>query len=315
MLNKTLEREIEKCLPKPIYFIWSEEALFLEEVLAKAVTLLIASNLKDFNYDVFYPGADPHEVLDTATTLPLMAPRRLVVLKDFHQFPEAHIKAMIPYFKKPCESTCMLILSQKEPKAVIDLPIFPIKIKEYDIPQWVRQKAHEKGVRMTDSAVEHLIESVGTDIGLLHMEIEKLALSGLQSIDDKDIASLTGVMRDYTAFNLIDSIITGNKAKAFRILKILFQGRSSDVTSILGALNWHYRQFYALWKGRGKRPPKMRDTTYKTLLKYLPSYTEVDFYYTFQNLHEADVGIKTSGRPELTLEMLLIKLLEPKARN
>jgi len=309
MLNKALETEIKNCLPKPIYLIWSDEKLLLEEALSKAVEVLIGSHLRDFNYNVFYPGANPSEILDTAVTLPVLARRRLVVLKDFHQFPNAHIKAMTPYFMKPCESTCVLILSQKEPKMAVDLPVFHLRIKEHDIPAWVRQRAYERGIRITDSAVDYLVEFVGHDTGLLQAEIEKLALSGLKSIDDKDIAPFIGMVRDYTAFNLIDSIMGGDKARAFRILKTLLEGRSSDVTLILGAVSWHYRQFYALWEGRGKRPPKMREATYRRLLRYLPSYTEDDFYRIFQSLHEADIGIKTSGRPELILEMLLIKLL------
>lgn len=318
MLNKALQKEIGKFLPKPVYFIWGEDTLLLEEVLTKAVEVVIASHLKDFNYDTFYPSANPHEVLDAASTLPLMSSRRLVVLKDFHLFPISNIKVITTYFEKPCESTCMLIFSQKEPRKIArevidkfsDLPVFHIEIKEADIPAWVKQKAQEKGIKLTNNAVDYLIEFVGHDTGLLMGEIEKLSLSGLKSIDSKDIVSFTNMVRDYTAFNLIDAIITGNKIKAFRILKTLLEGRSFKVESILGALNWHYRQFYNLYKGKGKRPQKMKETTYKGLLKYLPSYTERHFYHIFHELHQADIGIKSSGRPELNLEILLIKLLQ-----
>lgn len=317
MYSKELQREFERHLPKPVYLIWSEENYFLEDVLAKAVYAVIASHLKDFNYNVFYPPVNPYEILDTAMTLPLMAQRRFVVLKDFHLFPASSIKAIISYFEKPCESTCMLLLSRREPRKVwgdaqrwLDaIPIFSLKIKESDIPTWVKQKGHEKGINITQDAVDYLIESVGPDIGLLMAEIEKIVLSGLKSIKREDLISSTGIVRGYTPFDLVDAIIADKKAKAFRILNALIESKSSETVSILGALNWHYRQFYTLWKGKGKRPLKMRENTYRALLKHLPSYTEEDFYHIFQRLHEADICMKSGTMPELTLETLLLKLL------
>jgi len=59
----------------------------------------------------------------------------------------------------------------------------------------------------------------------------------------------------------------------------------------------------------------MREKTYRTLVKYVPSFKEENFCRIFQNLHEADLGVKSSGRPELVLEVLLIKLLQQDAWN
>lgn len=316
MLNKGLDAEIKKCLPKPVYFICSEENFFLEEVLAKAIEVVLASHIKEFNCNIFYPPSPPNEILDAARTVPFMAPRRLIVIKDFHQFPETDRAKIVSYFKQPCDSTCMLILSQKEPKKQkneeeLNAPVFHLKIRDSEVPVWIKQKAHEKGINITQSAVDYLIELVGTDIGLLTAELEKFSLSGIKTIDGKEILSLAGTMREYTAFNLVDAIIAGKKSKAFRILKAL----SSKPEAILGALNWHYKQFYTLWEEKGRRPGKMPDTKYRMLLKYLASYTEDDFHHIFRNLHEADIGIKTSGKPELALEFLLIKLLQQKAMN
>ena len=83
-----------------------------------------------------------------------------------------------------------------------------------------------------------------------------------------------------------------------------------EATVILGTLNWHFKQFYTLWLNRGKRPIKMRTKTYNILRKHLASFNENDFFRIFESLHEADLRIKTSGRPGLVLEVLLIKLLQ-----
>ncbi len=312
MLNKALQKEFQNGLSHPLYFVWSEESCFLDDVLPKFVEVVIASNPMDFNYDVFDSSTDIHEIIDTVSTLPFMAPRRLVVLKDFHQIPAAGVKLMMPYFNEPADSTCMVILSQKAPKKSLKVnwKDFSMNIKDYEIPSWLKQFALKKGMKLTNDAVDNLIEYVGYELGLLIMEIEKLALSEKSTVTGKDIIASTSMMRKYSTFDLVDSLIAGQKTRAFRILKTIVGGNPYHAPVVLGTLNWHYKQFYSLWQNKGRRPMKMREKTYRALMKYLPSFNEGDFFNIFKGLHEADIGIKTSGRPELVLEVLLIKLLQ-----
>lgn len=317
MLNKTLQKEVETGLSSPVYFLWSEESCFLEEALSGVFKTVMASGPVDFNYDVFDSSSKPQEIVDAALTLPIMAKRRLVVLKDFHELSASAVQVLTPYLNKPSIDTCMVVLSRKAPKAALKFnwKVYSLNIKEWDIPAWLRNFAAGKGIRLSADAVEMLIEFVGYDIGLLISEIEKLALSGSGTVTGKDIISSTSTMRKYTSFDLVDTLIAGQKTRAFRILKTMLSGNAFDAPVILGTLNWHFKQFYTLWRNNGQRPAKMREKTYRTLVKYLPSFREDDFLRIFRSLHEADLGIKTSGRPGLVLEVLLIRLLQKGAWN
>lgn len=317
MLNKTLSRELEKGLPGPLYYVWSEESCFLEEAVMKFIEIVLASGPKDFNYDVFDSSSEPQEILSASSTLPVMSERRLVILKDFHQLTAAAVKKMTSYLDDPSESTCMLVLSQKAPRASLKVnwKVYSLNIKESDIPAWLKHTAAEKGIRLTNDAVEYLIEFVGYDTGLLMMEIEKLTLSGNRTVTGDDILSTTSMMRKYTPFDLIDSLIAGQKTRTFMILKTMLGSNVMEAPVILGTLNWHFKQFYTLWLNKGKRTAKMREKTYRTLVKHIASYKEADFYHIFRSLHEADLGIKTSGRPGIVLEVLFIKLLQKGAWN
>jgi DNA polymerase-3 subunit delta len=317
MLNKALQKELEKGLPSPVYFLSSDESCFLDDALAKCIETVIASHPADFNYDMFDSAAGINEILNTASTLPFMAPRRLVVLRDFHQFPGSAVKALMSYFKEPADTTCLVILSAKAPKAAwkAGWKAFSLNIRDWDMPAWLKQAALNRGVKLTGEAVDCLIEYVGYDAGLLSMEIEKLALSGKTAVNGKDVMSSVSMMREYTAFDLLDSLVGGQKTRAFRILKNMNEGGPHEAPLILGTLNWHYKQFYSLWKHSGARPARMREKTYRMLMKHLPRYNESDFCDVFGMLHQADIGIKSSGRPELTMEILLIKLLQRGAVN
>jgi len=317
MLNKTLQKEFESGLSAPLYYLWSEDGCFLEEALSGFVKTVIASAPMDFNYDVFDSTSKPQEIVDAALTLPVMAKRRLVVLKDFHELPASAVQVLTPYLNGPSGTTCMAVLSKKAPKASLKFnwKVFALNIKEWDIPAWLRNYAAGKGIRLSADAVEMLIEFVGHDIGLLISEIEKLALWGSRTVTGRDIIASTSSMRKYTSFDLVDTLIAGQKTRAFRVLKTMLSGNAFDAPVILGTLNWHFKQFYLLWRNNGQRPAKMREKTYRTLVKYLPSFREDDFLRIFQNLHEADLGIKTTGRPGIVLEVLLIRLLQKGASH
>jgi DNA polymerase III delta subunit len=312
MLNKSLSKEFANGLPGTLYYLWSEESCFLEEALSKFVEIIVDPGTRDFNYDLFDSSSEPQEIIDASSTLPFMTQRRLVVIKDFHLFKAPGIKKLIIYLNDLPESTCMVVLSQKAPRASLkaDWKTFSLNIKEYDVPVWLKQKAAEKGIKLTDDAVDNLIDFVGYEIGLLLMEIEKLSLAGNKTVTGKDIVSTTSMMRNYTPFDLLDSLISARKSRAFSILKTILEKNAMEATIILGTLNWHFKQFHTLWLNRGKRPMKMRTKTYNILRKHLSSFNENDFFRIFKSLHEADLGIKTSGRPGLVLEVLLIKLLQ-----
>ncbi len=317
MLNKTLRGEIDKGLPGPLYYLWSEESCFLEDALSAYVDVVISSHPADFNYDTFDASAPVQEIVNSASTLPFMAPRRLVVIKDFQEFKAPAIKTLRKYLDAPSDTTCMLILSRKAARATLKVKwkSIGLNIKEWEIPAWLRQAAATRGLKLSNDAVDYLIEFIGNEIGMLLMEVEKLALSGKKTITGEDITASTGMMRKYTTFDLIDSIIAGQTARAFRILKTMFGGSSMEAPVILGTLNWHYKQFYSLWLNKGKRPARMREKTFRGLSRYLSSYNEDSFFNIFKHLHEADVGVKTSGRPELVIELLLIKLLQKRRLN
>ncbi len=317
MLNEKFYREIRKNMPALLYFLWGNESFLLEEVLQKTLETVISEQQKDFNFNVFYPSSTPQEITDTASTFPFLSERRLVVLKDFNKFTAANIKNLNHYLNRPCKTTCLIAVSNKAPKSTLQgkWSVINLRVRESDIPLWLSRRAGDRGIKLSKDAIESLIESTGPDMGLLSAEIEKLALSGLKTIEEKDIADLIGAMRQYTAFNLIDALVAGDKTKSFRILRSLLDSKSSDAASVLAPLNWHFREFYKLWESKGKRPVKMKNTTYKTLLNYLPSFKQEDFYEIFQDLHYADIGIKSSGKPELVLEVLLIKLLQVGSGN
>jgi|GEM_PF-304086 len=312
MYHKELAQEMKRGFPYPLYVLWGDNSEQVDEILKQMEKVVLGNGPVDFNRDVFHKFASVSDILNQAMTLPFLSPRRFVVLKDFHEFKASQTKALVPYFNNPSETTCMVIVSLKEPKEEVQkkAKVFSLALKERDIPRWAKDRAKELGFTLTDDAVDYLMELIGPDTGTLCMELDKLALSGKKTVGEKEIEALSVAQREYTPFQLIDAIRQNKKELAFRILHALLDSKNTTPYGILGTLVWNYGQLYALWEEKGKKPPKMNIYTYKTLSSCLPHCSLNYFYKLFKALHEADIKIKTSQMGDIALDSLIITLLQ-----
>lgn len=80
---KNILQQIQRGKISPIYLLHGEENYLIEDTLAEMIDILAPKNVRDFNLDVFSnPAVTVTEVLSMADTYPVMAERRVVVVKD-----------------------------------------------------------------------------------------------------------------------------------------------------------------------------------------------------------------------------------------
>jgi DNA polymerase-3 subunit delta len=103
---KNLILQIQRGRISPVYLLHGEETYLIEDTLSEMIEILAPKTARDFNLDVFSGAAvSVTEVLSAADTYPVMAERRIVVVKNppflgsgskanhidiFHESREAH---------------------------------------------------------------------------------------------------------------------------------------------------------------------------------------------------------------------------------
>jgi DNA polymerase-3 subunit delta len=280
--------ELGKGLKHPAYLLYSEDPYLLKEAMF-AARHTVAEAERDFLFHAFdmdSPDAVPpfEQVLDVLYTVPFFAGgRKIVAVEGAQKIDAAGIKALSGYLANPSPDSALLILyAGKLKKAVKDLkgtrPI-TLDIRERDLPYWVREKAAQKGLKLTQEAVDYLIGAVGTDAGLLSSEVEKLTLCGKKTLGRDDITALVRGSGDYDAFDLTDALRAGDADRVFRVYRVLSE--TQEPYALLGALNWHY----------GKT-----------------GGSEVEKARVFGLLNEADTLVKSAGKA-FPMEYLLTRLL------
>jgi DNA polymerase-3 subunit delta len=318
-----LREELSAGAIRPAYLVVGEEPLLRDEALAALREAVLASGPEDFNFDrLDGENARPAALLDAVGTLPVMAERRLVLLRE----PErgrASAKALTDAVAEAvsalgAESDAVLVVvAAKVDQRSRWTKVFrdPAAEVRCDPPRggrevvvFVREEAKRQGVAIERSAAELLAERVGPQLLLLRREIEKAALlvGPGEPVSRDHVAAGTCDVAEEPIWDLTDAIGEGRAADALIALAKILRGGAA-APQVLGALATHFRKLLRLRTGgRAAGPPFV----VKKLERQAGRYTPRRLSACLRAIHETDVALKGAGAlgPEMALERLVIGL-------
>jgi DNA polymerase-3 subunit delta len=229
MDHKLLLKEIRNKKFEKIYFLHGEEPYFID-VLTKAIQdNALEESERDFNQSILY-GKDA-EVLSLISELksyPMMAERRLVILKEAQYFKA--IEQLESYLENPANSTIFVICYKYKTfdarkktlkNALKNGVVFKSeKVKEYQLAEWIQQYIKTTGYELTSKACMLLIESLGNDLGRIVKELEKLGVLIEKGtiINENHIEENIGISKDYNVFELTNAVANKDNLKALKIV-------------------------------------------------------------------------------------------------
>ncbi len=314
----------------PLVVIHGADAFRIRQALAEVEAEALAGADPSVNRQVFTaPDADPAEVVNAARTLPFLAGRRLVVVKDAHRWNADAWNRILPYLEHPNPSTCLVFVAEKldrrskagrllaERARVVacDPP------RESELPAWIARAARQAGLRLGPEVVQALILRAGTDLELLSQEIEKLRAfageGGRVGLDD--LERLVGESRTVSVFALCDALGLRDLAGALRALRRLL-GLGEPPVRLLYMLARHVR---LLWIARealdrpGRPDPRavagdlgVPPFVARKLLDQARRWSVPGLRDALALLVRTDLALKTGSGPE-ALERLVIRLCRP----
>src|SRR5690606_4032899 len=95
------------------------------------------------------------------------------------------------------------------------------KLYEKQVTDWIRRLLSAQGYTIDPKASQMLVEFLGTDLGKINNELEKLqiVLPKNSEITPVHIEENIGISKDYNNFELRKAVGSRNDAKAFKIIK------------------------------------------------------------------------------------------------
>lgn len=227
----------------PLYLLYGEEVFLLDEAVKGLKAQALGDGLEDFNFNVFY-GRDKEtsQVRDVIETLPMMAQRRVVILKEAQDCKEADFAELLPVIEQPVQSTTFIIVAAKIDKRKKFFKNFQKhgvmvefrKPFENQIPAWIKYIAQKHSLNIDDPKANLIQQMVGSNLLSIDNEMRKLAQYKGESsqVEFEDIHNVVSHSRVDNVFQLTEAIGSKDRAGALVCLANLLENGQNEVGAL-----------------------------------------------------------------------------------
>jgi DNA polymerase-3 subunit delta len=204
------------------------------------------------------PEYELRSVVDAASTLPLLAERRVVVARGIGRFSVDDIGLLVDYLTDPMPSTELVLAGGGGtiPKALVDalkrsganlLDTSPPS-KAKDRTAWIDEQFTAVGLRVDSAALALLGAWLGEDAGRLPGVVDTLlsAHGTGRRLGRDDVEPFLGEAGGVPPWDLTDAIDRGDTAGAITLLHRMMEAGGRHALAVMAILHGHYAKLLRL---------------------------------------------------------------------
>ncbi|HZU85347.1 MAG TPA: DNA polymerase III subunit delta [Polyangiaceae bacterium] len=332
----------------PVYLVAGEERFLRDEVVSALREASLGRGVAAFNEDKFTAGeADVDAIIAAARTVPMMAPRRFVLVRGAERWDgpapgdgrraegqqesaEADgspFERLASYAAAPVDSTCLVVVGAKldgRRKLVLTARkqgflVACDPLDDRSLAGWIVERCAGKGHAIDRDAAELLAAVAGPSLSALDDALERLSLyvGAAVPIDEEAIRSCVTRLRTADTWALVDAVGARDLARALRTLADAYDPRERGLP-LLGALAWSVRQLARFQAARdsgasfdeaARRAGAFNAYRARELAAKARAIGAAEVQRWILVLAEADVALKSSRRAaDVILEDMLTRL-------
>jgi DNA polymerase-3 subunit delta len=297
----------------PAYLIVGDDTFLVEEAKAE-----IISSIGELSVDEFGPEDEPAEVFQALGTSPMFSDRRVVVVRDLHELtPEFH-RELVTYLEDPNPTVVLILVSEKSVPKIssavkkVGRLVEAARGRRNELFGWVRERAKEKGLKISGESAAALVDSVGEDRMALAQAIEEIALANRSgALTPADISRQFSGRADAKLFGFVDAVASRQTGTALDLLnRLLLQGEAPQ--SLFWLLTRHFRMLLTVLDVRSRDIEEMLGLPRwraEKLARQAKNFTKDELGAAYRLLGDADRKMKRSEEPEeLTLERAVVSI-------
>lgn len=272
-------------------------------------------------------------VREDLCTMPFLADRRVVLIRDADAFISAERAKLEAYFEKPSPTGTLVLECRSFPattrlyKAIAALGGRLIKCeklkKEADLIAFSVAAAQSRGKRIGQAAAGRIVGLIGGEQGTLDGEIAKLCIyvADRPEITDADVTALVGQSREERIFAVLDAAAEGDLATAMTLWRQVIASDPAGEFKAVGGIAYVLRNWLTAHDmlAEGATPyaiaGKVRMWGREKLLQsLLRRTTAAQIRRLIAALADLDAQAKSGARSiETGVEMLLLQIAQPAA--
>lgn len=317
---------------QPVYLFHGEEEYIKEETLKRLRSRVLPAGLEALNETVLEGAVSMERIIEAAETMPVMAERKLVVVKDWAPLLSARSKGEEENSKRLKEwigdapETTVLVFyvrgkangNKSATKALKKYEELFSQLDDANLYRWIRQKVRASGAKIGPEACDALVFAAGRDLTRLLGEIGKLAAYAGRDgeITAQDVRGLVTPTTESTVFEMVDALTAGKYMQAETLLKtLLVMGEKR--TRLLYMITRQIRLLY-LTKEQLLAKKSQAEIQSALGLSPYPARKLVDqarrmdgktLRVAYEECVEAEYAVKSGRwRDEAALEMVMLRL-------
>ncbi len=322
------EKKIKSGDFKPIYYLVGKEKYFHDRLINLFKNRLFSdAGSRSLNISVFYGTENSlSEVLSACMDYPMLADRKLVIVKEFSKMKLDKSEPLEKYIANPVNSTVLLISSAENGRTkifqtltkkteVIDCS----PVKDRDLNEWIFSYYNSRNIKIDRQACQFLVTQIGSDLLLIENEINKILNykndDSIITVDD--LLQTSGTSKQVSIFALQDALAAKKIADSLMVSKKMLESGES-VIGIINVLFAFYRKVMivaslkALGRNQGQiiKETGLGDFQVKKAYAVTQRHSMTQIGRIIELLQKADIELKTSNaRDKHRLEKHVLNML------
>lgn len=220
---KTIDEDIRNGQFQSVYLLCGEEA-YLKKQYKDKLKRAMADPDDSMNFSAYEgKGINPKEVIDLAETLPFFADRRVILIENSGFFKNS-CEELAEYMPQVPETTHFIFVEDeidkrsklyKAVKNAGKIVEFASQTEEL-LTRWVLTRIKKEGKNITGSVMQLFLNKVGSDMGNIDRELEKLLCYCMEKevIEAADVEAVTTEQTTNKVFDMVNAIAEHNQRKA-----------------------------------------------------------------------------------------------------
>lgn len=245
---------------RPFYLLVGEEQFLMRAAVSTLRDATLAGGIEGLNYDQLDAGeASVEAALSIAKTLPMMAPRRFLLVRQLERWDGKESKQkgvsaldrLAEYANAPSESTVFVATATKLDKR---RRLFTLAKKQgflvtcdplgaQELPRWVRERAKALAHAISADVAALLSELCGPELSQVNDALERLSLyvGANNPITEEAVAECVVRVRATTVWELVGAVGERNAGRALGALEQVYEPQDRGLR-LIGVLAWQTRQ-------------------------------------------------------------------------
>lgn len=302
------------------------EPFFIDQITAALMGTVVDQMARDFDTTVVYgKETTVDQIVEAAKRFPMMGAHQLIVVKEA-QYLDRSIDQLASYCAAP-QPQSVLVLCYKHKKLDKRKKVYKTiasngQILEtkplYDnqVGGWIEQRGKGYGFSFQPQALAMLVAFLGSDLGKIDKELEKLTNSvpSGTEITPEVIEQNIGYSKDFNSFELQNALGQRNLALCYRIVKYMGNNPSQHPFPLTISVVFNF--FQKLFIFHGIKNPADAHRVLGVSPYFVKDYQAAAQKYSMrqtakvlQLLNEYDLKSKGVGASNLPLEELMKEMV------